>query len=510
MSRGARAASAATTDEVRRAECAPGVGRRRREERARRSQPPDRSPQPPWLLRQHPRGREADEGDPLEHREEQQRSEHPGGGDRSLQEGVGDDDDRRQQRRPEHRGQRERHRTAGLEALDQAGDEGADVEQHAVRHQKVDGVQQRQEEGGVRHRDDERAGQGDEGEVDEPPQDRPAPGEAAALGVGERELERRGRDGAQTQVEHGREPVRPVRVRPGDEDEPDRQADGEEGARLRRAGPQRHHRGAHQDHEEPDAEHRDERQRHPPRARGPIVDAIARCWRLACAALAGGLTLLALSPHRLGWVAWVALVPFFVALGGATWRATIAVAVVYTLTFSLGGLEPWFARSTSAYFRIPLARMLELTAPPLALLAVAHGTLLGALLLARPRRAGPRQVLWCAALWAGWEYVRTLVFPYYPAAVLGLSQHATVAVLQLASLTGVAGVSFVLLACNVGLASLIAPSGAHGRARAAAAATGIAAAAAAIVWGTMRIAGGMETSSGPRVAAVDVKARGPS
>src|SRR5207244_3505507 len=120
------------------------------------------------------------------------------------------------------------------------------------------------------------------------------------------------------------------------------------------------------------------------------------------------------------------------------------------------------------------------------------------------------------ALWAGWEYVRTLVFPYYPAAVLGLSQHATVAVLQLASLTGVAGASFVLLACNVGLASLIAPSGAHGRARAAAAArgiaaaaaaTGIAAAAAAIAWGTMRIAGGIETSSGPRVAAVDVNAR---
>src|SRR5207244_2288442 len=314
------------------------------------------------------------------------------------------------------------------------------------------------------------------------------------------------------QVEHGREPVRPVRVRHGDEDEPDRQADGEEGARLGRVGPQRHHRGAHQHHEEPDAEqrheqleeigslegpdpkretedvgalaegvddrltdperldvrvdvaaardgaavdrehacegqaaiagvrpfrasdgdhdavlrdqeagerpadpaarvpqaggedgeHRDEGQRHPPRARdrGPIVDAIARCWRLACAALAGGLTLLALSPHRLGWGAWVA--------------------------------------------------------------------------------SGPRPVRWCAGLWAGWESVRTLVFPYCPAAVLGLSQHATVAVLQLASLTGVAGVSFVLLACNVGLASLIAPSGAHGRARAAAAATGIAAAAAAI------------------------------
>src|SRR5947208_720940 len=43
MSRGARAASAATTDEA----CL--KARRRREERARRSQPPDRSPQPPPL-----------------------------------------------------------------------------------------------------------------------------------------------------------------------------------------------------------------------------------------------------------------------------------------------------------------------------------------------------------------------------------------------------------------------------------------------------------------------------
>src|SRR2546430_3926485 len=57
---GARAASAATTDEVRRAGRAPGVGRRRREERSAiwqrgcRRAPPDRSPQPPWLPGQPP------------------------------------------------------------------------------------------------------------------------------------------------------------------------------------------------------------------------------------------------------------------------------------------------------------------------------------------------------------------------------------------------------------------------------------------------------------------------
>jgi len=255
-----------------------------------------------------------------------------------------------------------------------------------------------------------------------------------------------------------------------------------------------------------DDQDRCEDQRHPAGA-WPAVGAVAGLWRLGCAALAGGLTLLALSPDRLGWVAWVALVPFFVALGGATRRGTIAVAVVYTLTFSLGGLEPWIARSASAYFRVPLTRMVELTAPALALLAVFHGSLLGALLLARPRHAGPNEVLWCAALWVCWEYLRKLVFPYYPAAILGLSQYATVSVLQLASVTGIAGVSFVLLACNVGLASLIAPSRAGRRARTAAAATGLAATAATIAWGTMRTSGGAESPTGPLVAAVNVNGR---
>src|SRR5437899_12686409 len=59
--REARAGSAATTDEARRAGRAPGVGRRRREERAAiwqrgcRRAPPDRLPQPPWPPGRPPR-----------------------------------------------------------------------------------------------------------------------------------------------------------------------------------------------------------------------------------------------------------------------------------------------------------------------------------------------------------------------------------------------------------------------------------------------------------------------
>ena len=223
------------------------------------------------------------------------------------------------------------------------------------------------------------------------------------------------------------------------------------------------------------------------------------------AAVAGVLTVISLSPRSLGWVAWIALVPLFAGLGGASRRATVASAIAYTVVFALVGLEPWFARSTSAYFDLSLRRSVAFTAPPLALLAVVHGTLLGVLFLARPRRAGPFDVVWCAALWTCWEFVRTLLLPYYPAAFVGLSQHATIPALQLASVTGAAGISFVIVAFNVGVAAILSPAR-SGR-RALAALTGIVLAGATVGWGALRVrAVPLAEASGPRVVAVDIEA----
>jgi len=226
---------------------------------------------------------------------------------------------------------------------------------------------------------------------------------------------------------------------------------------------------------------------------------------IVAAAVSGVLTVIALSPRALGWVAWIALVPLFAGLSSASRRATVASAIAYTLVFALLGLEPWFARSTSAYFDVPLRRTVTFTALPLVALAVVHGTLLGAALLARPRRAGPLDVVWCAALWTCWEFVRTLLLPYYPAAFVGLSQHATIPALQLASVTGAAGISFVIVAFNVGMAALLSfPR--PGR-RVLAALTGVALAGATVGWGAARVrAAPVAETSGPRVVAVDIEA----
>ena len=226
--------------------------------------------------------------------------------------------------------------------------------------------------------------------------------------------------------------------------------------------------------------------------------------RLTGAVLAGVASVLALSVAGLSWIAWGALVPLFVALDGAPKAVTLLVTTAYALVLGLGSLGPWLTRAIAAYFEIGASRAAAYTLPALALISVGHGLVLGVLLLARPRQAGVWDVVWCAAVWTCWEAVRTLVFPYYPAAVLALSQHAMPAVLQVASVCGFAGVTFVLAAFNVGVASLLRTS--SGTRRILAALTGIAIALGAFGWGMVRLSSRRPAPRGLQVVAVDVDA----
>jgi len=231
-------------------------------------------------------------------------------------------------------------------------------------------------------------------------------------------------------------------------------------------------------------------------------------WRLAGAVLAGVASVLALSITGISWIAWGALVPLFVALDNAPGPVTLLVTTTYALVLGLGSLGPWLTRAIAAYFEIGTGRAAAYTLPSLALLSAGHGLVLGTVLLARPRRAGVWDVLWCAALWTCWEAVRTFVFPYYPAAVLALSQHAMPPVLQVASICGIAGVTFILVACNVGVASLLRSSSrtSAGSGSILAAVTGIALALGAVGWGVVRLSVRRPAAAGPVVVAVDVDA----
>jgi apolipoprotein N-acyltransferase len=214
---------------------------------------------------------------------------------------------------------------------------------------------------------------------------------------------------------------------------------------------------------------------------------------------------------RAGALAWVALVPWVVALSPARPPlAVLAGAVVYTVVFALGDLLPAFVPATAAYFEIGTWRAAAGLTLSLTLLSIVHGAALGIVLLGRPLRIGPGAVLWYAAVWACWEVLRSVIVPYYPGAVLGVSQHDVLPVLQVASLCGIAGVTFTVVAVNVGVAACLRPGRLGGRV--AALATGLAVAALVVGGGRLRLArqANARSATGPEVLAIDVGALEPA
>ena len=229
------------------------------------------------------------------------------------------------------------------------------------------------------------------------------------------------------------------------------------------------------------------------------------------AALAGGLSGLAVAPGGIGSLAWVALVPLFAVLGAPTHRLTVIGAITYATVGGLVGMAPWLTRASAAYFDLSAWRATGYMLPSVVVVSAAHGALLGLLLLARPRGLRPWTVLWYGAVWVCWEATRMLVFPYYPAAVLGLSQWDALPIMQISSVCGISGVTFVIAAFNAGLAALVAQSTASRSDRAKAAVTGVVLVAAALGWGysRLRAASPERQPASAQIVAVDIGARRP-
>src|SRR5262249_34683638 len=144
---------------------------------------------------------------------------------------------------------------------------------------------------------------------------------------------------------------------------------------------------------------------------------------IACGIVAGGLHALALHAPG-GWaIAWIALVPLLVVVGGrAGARHTAAATIAYAVVLFEAGATPGLAPASARYFGLSPRTTMALTIAGIGVGSVAYGALLSAL-LARGRPAdGVRGIVWCAALWTAWDTLRTWVPPFLPAGVLGVSQ----------------------------------------------------------------------------------------
>ncbi len=175
---------------------------------------------------------------------------------------------------------------------------------------------------------------------------------------------------------------------------------------------------------------------------------------LFLALISGGLLALAFpGTGDQGWLAFVALVPLLVAIDRSAGRRAAFLGLAAGLVFWLVTVS-WLAQTMVRYGGLPWSLAYVLLfglAGYLALYLAAFCTLLSW----RPRRSGVLYVLEAASLWVALEFLRAYLLSGFPWNLLAYSQHENFPLIQVAAVTGVYGVSFVVVAVNAALARAI-------------------------------------------------------
>lgn len=171
-------------------------------------------------------------------------------------------------------------------------------------------------------------------------------------------------------------------------------------------------------------------------------------------AAASGLLLAATFPTVDLWpLAWFALVPLFIALRSQKAKTGFWIAGTTGLFFFAGTVH-WVTNSVHFYGNVPL-----IPASLITLLLCTYLALYPALFglgIAHLHRLRPRLVFIAApALWTALELARTYVFSGFPWALLGYSQHSFLPIIQVSDITGVYGISFLIVFVNASLAELL-------------------------------------------------------
>jgi apolipoprotein N-acyltransferase len=170
-------------------------------------------------------------------------------------------------------------------------------------------------------------------------------------------------------------------------------------------------------------------------------------------ALGGLLYTLAFPPHNWTGVGWIALAPLFLVLRGKTFLGAALCRILYGIAIC-SGVAGWLYQAISSFFVAQASEDLLLTAVSFVLfVGVYTGLAAGAAALIM---RGSRALCWIAipALWVVAEFARSRLFSGFSWGLLGYSQSGHPLMIQIADLTGVYGISFLLAATSYAAAEL--------------------------------------------------------
>jgi len=167
----------------------------------------------------------------------------------------------------------------------------------------------------------------------------------------------------------------------------------------------------------------------------------------------GFLLILPFPNFNLEFVAWFALVPLLYAIQGKEFRRSFTLGFLTGFTSFLGILY-WIIVAVHTYGNVPLI----LSGLILLLLVMYLSLYVGVFtFLTRwvQKRLGIQTLLFIPALWVSLEYLRSFLLTGFPWANLGHSQYLNLPFIQIADITGVYGLSFVVLLVNATLFTVL-------------------------------------------------------
>jgi apolipoprotein N-acyltransferase len=164
---------------------------------------------------------------------------------------------------------------------------------------------------------------------------------------------------------------------------------------------------------------------------------------------------LAFPPVAVRALAWIALAPLLVALRRTTgWWTLLLVAWVWTVLAS-AMTTGWFPRAVAGYFEQPLLIGVALFFAVTTLTAAVYYAAFAVCYRSFASQAAPAiRPLLAGAAWAAVEFGRVELIGRDPWALSGYSQAGVLPLIQIADLTGVYGIAFLLMAVNAALAEL--------------------------------------------------------
>ena len=174
---------------------------------------------------------------------------------------------------------------------------------------------------------------------------------------------------------------------------------------------------------------------------------------ISLAAGSGLLLAATLPPFELHFFAWIALVPLYFALNWQSVKSGFFIGGIAGLVF-FGATVFWVTNSIHYYGGIQLLPASLVTLLLCAYLAL-YPALFSAAVIHVQRNYPGLLFLSAPALWTTLELARTYIFSGFPWALLGYSQAPVLPVIQFADMTGVFGVSFLIVLVNTALADFL-------------------------------------------------------